>query len=173
MKQHVQTHKNSDIRETFQCRYCDKSNKQYYYYSSLRKHIQTYHKAECKNKNSDTGEVLLRSRKLGGVFLVETFDKVALKQLNRHELHHKGSMMYMSHIFNEDGSDLDISQDVSAKTPRLADSILGQDQDEGKEEEVPIKQPVVKACHRKQECCKQEEKRSEQHEQAKAQGQDS
>ena len=117
LKQHIQTHENSEIRETFKWKYWVKgTNKQYYYYSSLRKHIQAYHKSEFRKiqESSDSNEAILKSRKVGGIFLIETYNRMALRHMDRQNLFNKNSMIYMSHIFNEDESDLDVSEEISA-----------------------------------------------------------
>ena len=48
----------------------NEGNKQYYYYSSLRKHIQAYHKSEFRKiqESNEANESILKSRKVGNIF---------------------------------------------------------------------------------------------------------
>jgi len=88
LKQHEQTHENSTIRETFHWKFCPKgTSKQYYYYSSLRKHHQSYHKEEIKKlKSIADNEGVVMARKIGVIFLIESFYKNALSPQMRAKL---------------------------------------------------------------------------------------
>lgn len=100
LKQHEQTHENSEIRETFRWQFCKKgTSKTYYYYSSLRKHVQAYHKNELKQmKSIGTQDEMLKSRKIGVLFLIETFYRKALDRADRQQLLDRNSSMYMCHV---------------------------------------------------------------------------
>ncbi|CAI2385665.1 unnamed protein product [Moneuplotes crassus] len=106
LKQHEQTHESSNIRETYQCKFCPAGTaKQYYYYSSLRKHYQTYHKGELKKLKSTTvNDDVVRCRKIGQLFLLESFYKKALNPELRRKLNNKTSVKYLNHVQDSEES---------------------------------------------------------------------
>ena len=66
LKQHIQTHANLDIRLTYYWKYCKEgTSKPYYYYSSLRKHIQAYHKSYARKVQNhfDSGDAVMKSNR--------------------------------------------------------------------------------------------------------------
>lgn len=64
---------------------------------------------------------IVKKKKFGQVFLVESFYRRALKQHSRHELNNRTSMIYLKHVYDEEDSQANASVSNSAGNARVSE----------------------------------------------------
>lgn len=74
--------------------------------------MQAYHKEEFEKIQNDHEPTagIIKARKLGQVFLLETYHRKRLNKVDRQDLEHKGAMMYTSHIDKKATPEVEIKE---------------------------------------------------------------